>query len=132
MATKFYYCPICGNVVVKMVDSGVTPHCCGYEMDCMVPGKTDGSSEKHVPVVTCLPGGMVHVEVGERPHPMLATHYIVMIALETDSGLYIKRLAYGYPATADFRIGREKPYMAYEYCNVHGLWECPIGCDAED
>lgn len=32
MVKTFYKCPFCGNVIVKVVDSGITPYCCGFEM----------------------------------------------------------------------------------------------------
>ena len=52
MATKFYKCPHCGNVIVKVVDSGVTPVCCGEPMKELNPKDADGAYEKHVPHVT--------------------------------------------------------------------------------
>lgn len=55
MKTKFYLCPVCGNVLVKIEDSGVTPHCCGREMVELEPGTTDASLEKHVPVLSFSP-----------------------------------------------------------------------------
>ena len=30
-----YECEICGNIMVKLVDGGVTPSCCGTEMQKM-------------------------------------------------------------------------------------------------
>ncbi len=33
-------------------DSGVTPVCCGEEMEELLPGMTDGAKEKHIPVCT--------------------------------------------------------------------------------
>ena len=52
MATKFYKCNHCGNVVVKVVDSKVPVVCCGEKMQELVPNTIDASNEKHVPVVT--------------------------------------------------------------------------------
>ena len=37
MATKFYKCAHCGNVIVKVVDSGVPVVCCGKKMEELVP-----------------------------------------------------------------------------------------------
>ena len=37
MATKFYKCPHCGNVIVKMVDGGPVPVCCGEPMNELDP-----------------------------------------------------------------------------------------------
>lgn len=132
MKTKFFYCPICGNVVVKVIDSGVTPHCCGQEMVELKPGHSDGDGEKHLPVVAFHDGDCVKVEVGSQPHPMLPEHHVRLIVLETDRGLHIRHLDQGKPAVAEFCIRGEKALAAYEYCNVHGLWmsavQCGLGC----
>lgn len=128
MAVKFYLCPICGNVVIKVLDSGVNPVCCGKEMVELQPGMTDGDGEKHLPVVECQPGGKVQVEVGLKPHPMLAEHHIMLVVLETERGFHLQRLEPGAMAVATFFIGDEKPVAAYEYCNVHGLWKTPLQC----
>ena len=37
MAVKFYKCAHCGNVVEKLVDSGVPLVCCGQKMEELVP-----------------------------------------------------------------------------------------------
>ena len=51
MATKFYKCNHCGNVIVKLVDSKVPVVCCGEPMVELVPNTVDASGEKHLPVV---------------------------------------------------------------------------------
>ena len=75
MELKFYRCPICGNIVVKLENSGVPVVCCGKPMVELVPGTTDASVEKHVPVVT-VDGNKVNVFVGGAEHPMVPEHYI--------------------------------------------------------
>ncbi len=30
---KYYKCPLCGNVIKMIEDSGVVPYCCGEEME---------------------------------------------------------------------------------------------------
>ena len=52
MATKFYRCRHCGNVIMKVVDSKVPVVCCGEQMQELIPNTVDASGEKHVPVVT--------------------------------------------------------------------------------
>ena len=76
MATKFYKCAHCGNVIVKTVDSGVPVVCCGQKMEELVPNTVDASQEKHVPVVTALEGGKLRIEVGSVLHPMSTEHHI--------------------------------------------------------
>lgn len=125
MAKKFYICKICGNLVEKIHDSGVTMVCCGQNMTELVPNTSDGAGEKHVPVVT-VKDGAVHVNVGEADHPMTEEHSILWIQLETDKGSMRKTLKPGEKPCADFNIGTEKPLEVFAYCNLHGLWKTEI------
>ena len=86
MATKFYKCRHCGNVVEKVVDSGVAVVCCGEKMEELIPNTVDASGEKHVPVVTRLEDGRLKVDVGSVPHPMSPEHHIAFIYVETENG----------------------------------------------
>ena len=92
MATKFFLCTTCGNVVVKVVDSGVVPVCCGDEMQELVPASTDGALERHVPVVECRDDCTIVVKVGSLPHPMAEEHHIAFIFVETANGGQIQYL----------------------------------------
>ena len=47
---KFYRCQYCGQIVAIVNDTGMPIICCGEVMEGMVPGTTDASLEKHVPV----------------------------------------------------------------------------------
>lgn len=123
MATKFYFCKHCGNVVVKMVDSGVTPVCCGEEMIELTPNTIEGSGEKHLPVIERIDDCTLRVKVGSAPHPMMPQHHIVFICLETKNGIQVRQLDPEKPAEAEF-CGCKDPVVAvYEYCNLHGLWK---------
>ena len=55
MATKFYKCRRCGNVIEKVVDSKVPVVCCGEKMEELVPNTVDASGEKHLPVGIIAP-----------------------------------------------------------------------------
>ncbi len=119
---KFYRCEHCGNIVMKLNDSGVPVVCCGQPMKELVPGATDGALEKHVPVVE-IEGNTVKVKVGEAEHPMLEEHFIQFIVLETSNGHQVKYLKPGQKPEAVFVLSDgEKAVAAYEYCNLHGLW----------
>ena len=126
MATKFFLCTTCGNVVVKVLDSGVTPVCCGEEMTELEPRTVDGLGEKHIPVIECLEDGLIKVKVGSIPHPMAENHHIEFIYLETENGGQIRYLKPGDPAEAVFCC-KCKPVAVYEYCNIHGLWKAEVG-----
>lgn len=124
MATKFFLCTVCGNVIFKCVDSGVGVVCCGKQMQELIP-KTDDSAakEKHLPVVECRPDGTILVKVGSVQHPMTPEHHISFIYLETEHGGQIKILMPDEAPEAVFDPGQDKPVAVYEYCNIHGLWK---------
>ncbi len=124
MTTKFYKCEMCGNVVVKLVDSKVPLVCCGQKMQELVPNTVDASGEKHVPVVTRLDGNMIKVEVGSVAHPMTEEHHIAFIYVETEDG-GIKVDLKDKPE-AVIALGSSKPIAVYEYCNLHGLWKTEL------
>lgn len=80
MEVKFYKCMHCGNIAIKVFDSGVPLVCCGEPMVELVADTQDASLEKHVPAVT-VEGNRVHVNVGSVDHPMEEQHYIQFICL---------------------------------------------------
>ena len=127
---RFYICDLCGNVIEKIVDGGKDPVCCGKTMRELFPGTSDGSAEKHVPVIDCTLNDefdKVCVTVGSTLHPSEPGHHIDWIILETDKGIYRKMLKAGDTPKATFLIAKhEKIRTAYEYCNLHGLWKCEV------
>ena len=89
----------------------------------LIPGSTDGAGEKHVPFVE-TGDNEIKIKVGEVAHPMMDEHWINNIYLETDKGFYTKNLNPGEEPEAIFILDEnENPVAAYEYCNLHGLWE---------
>ena len=124
MATKFFKCETCGNVVVKTVDSGVPVVCCGKPMVELVANTVDASQEKHVPVVTKLNDNTIKVEVGSVEHPMAPEHHIAFIYVETKNGGILQYL--NDKPVATFNLGNDQPIAVYEYCNLHGLWKTEL------
>ena len=124
MATKFYKCNRCGNVVEKVVDSRVPVVCCGEKMEELVPNTVDASGEKHVPVVTNLGDGRIKVEVGSVHHPMEKEHHIAFIYVETENGGI--RVDLKDKPEAEVCVCNEKVVAVYEYCNLHGLWKASL------
>ena len=124
MATKFYKCRHCGNVIEKVVDSGVSVVCCGEQMEELIPNTVDASGEKHVPVVENLGEGQIRVKVGSVEHPMTPEHHIAFIYVETEKGgirINLKDKPEAVVCTC-----QSKPIAVYEYCNLHGLWKAEI------
>lgn len=123
MGMKFYQCEHCGQIVAIVKETGVPIMCCGQAMKEIVPGTSDGAVEKHVPVIE-VSGNKVTVKIGEVDHPMLPEHYIEWIALETKAGNQRKALKPGDAPVAEFAItDGDEVVSAYEYCNLHGLWQ---------
>ncbi len=125
MEFKLYRCAHCGNIVLKVVDKGVPVMCCGQKMEEMVPNTTDGALEKHVPVVEKVAHGSgysVTVKVGSVEHPMLAEHYIPLIAAVSGDTVVLK-----FPQPGDVpelkTFSRTEQVTAYELCNLHGFWK---------
>ena len=124
MATKFYKCRHCGNVIEKIVDSKVPVVCCGEKMEELIPNTVDASGEKHLPVVTRLDEHTLEVKVGSVAHPMLPEHHIAFIYVETDRGGL--RIDLKDKPEAVISVGSAKPIAVYEYCNLHGLWKVEL------
>lgn len=124
MTTKFYQCAHCGNVIIKVVDSGVPVVCCGEKMVELIPNTVDASGEKHVPVVKWLDEQTIQVEVGSVHHPMLPEHHIAFIYVETERGGI--RVDLSDEPVAVVHVGKEKVKAVYEFCNLHGLWKVEL------
>ena len=120
---KFYKCEICGKIVAMVKETPVDTVCCGQSMREILPGTTDGATEKHVPVYT-LEGNTVTVKVGSMEHPMTDAHHIEWIAIETENGNQRRELKAGDKPEATFAlVPYDKVKSVYEYCNLHGLWK---------
>ncbi len=126
MALKFFKCPVCGNVIEKIVDKGVPVMCCGKPMEELIPNTVDASGEKHVPVVTRIDDCKIKVEVGSVTHPMTPEHHIAFIVVETENGCIRINLPNDGKPEAEICVCSGKPIAVYEYCNLHGLWKTEL------
>lgn len=126
METKFFLCNICGNVVVKVVDSGIVPSCCDEEMEEVTPNLSEGKTEYHLPVVERVDDWHVRVKVGKEPHPMTKEHFIQFVYVETSHGGHLHYFEPGQPAEFVFGCNVCKIKAVYAYCNIHGLWKTMI------
>ena len=126
MKLRFFYCKHCGKIIAIVKESIMPTVCCGREMEELIPNITDGTVEKHVPVIK-VNGRTVTVTVGSKTHPMDEDHYIEWILLQTDNGIQQKWLKPGDLPSYDFAvIEGEKIEAAFEYCNLHGLWKSEV------
>lgn len=118
---KIYRCLTCEEVVITRSDDKILK-CCGEDMIELIPNSSDADAQQHTPLIRQI-GNFITIKVGEPLHSMLDVHYIDFILLETDKGLYYKKLALDDEPIADFLINnQEKIVRAYAYCNNHFLW----------
>ncbi len=122
MKQKFLICNHCGNIVAVLRDKGVPIHCCGEEMEELIPDVTEASGEKHIPVYD-VEGDTVHVTVGSAEHPMTSEHYIEWICLETEHGIQYAHLDPEDEPRAKFALcPGDEVRSVYAFCNQHQLW----------
>jgi len=123
MEMKFYRCAHCGQIIAVVKKTGVPIICCGEPMKEIIPGTTDASLEKHIPVYEVKDGKVV-VKVGAVDHPMLPEHYIEWVAIQTKFGNQRKSLKPGDAPQVCFRLcDGDEVEAVYAYCNLHSLWK---------
>ena len=122
MKQKFFICRHCGNIVSMIRDMGVPIFCCGEQMEELVPGVTEASGKKHIPLYH-VSGNDVIVTVGAVEHPMNDEHYIEWVCMETENGLQYVHLHPGDKPQAKFTLDDgEEVRAVYAFCNQHSLW----------
>lgn len=109
--SKFYVCPVCGNVIHSMGEGAFT--CCGIRLPEQVAEEAD--SEHGILCENVEDEMYIHID-----HPMEKGHYISFVALITDSRIQFEKL---YPEqTAELRFHRSGHGILYAFCNRHGLF----------
>lgn len=116
LRTKFYVCPICGNVICSSGEAVIS--CCGIVLPAL---EADAEDDAHHLSVNRVEDEY-YVTV---PHEMSKKHYISFMAAVKDDGVEIKKLYPEGNAEARFKISRTK-YLLY-YCNIHGLFKVSVG-----
>lgn len=111
MRSKFYVCPVCGNVIHSMGEAVI--HCHGV---LLTPAEAEETDENH----------MISIEKVEDEfyiridHEMTKHHYISFIAAASSDRMQVVKLYPEGNAAARFKInGVEKIYF---YCNRDGLF----------
>jgi superoxide reductase len=119
---QVYKCEVCG-IIVEVLEGGAGECiCCGRPMQLMEEKTKDAATEKHVPFVEKIPGGL-KVRVGQNEaHPMLEKHWIQWIEVLVDGKAYRQFLKPGDAPEAVFPVSGQN-VTAREYCNIHGLWK---------
>ena len=118
---EVYKCAVCGNIVEVNHVGGGELVCCGQPMNLQVENTEDAATEKHVPVVEKIDGG-IKVKIGEVEHPMEKEHYIEWIEVIAGDEVQKVFLNPGDKPEATFKIESDD-VIVRAYCNLHGLWK---------
>ena len=110
LRSKFYCCPICGNIIHAMGEAMVC--CCGVILPPLEAEDTDTAHEIVVEQVEDEKFVVVK-------HEMTKKHYISFLAYVTTDKLQLVRLYPEGNAECRFKV-RGMGYL-YLYCNHHGL-----------
>ena len=115
LRSKFYVCPLCGNVIHCGGESVVS--CCGVTLP---PLEAEEADEEHpLRIEDVEDEHFVTVD-----HPMTKQHYISFIAYVTTDRMQLVKL---YPeGNAQTRLQLRGRGVVYFYCNRHGLFKRKI------
>ena len=115
LRSKFYVCPVCGNVIHSMGDSLVS--CCGIALPSLESEEADDDHAITIEHVEDEHFITVH-------HPMTKHHYISFVAFVTSDRFQMVKF---YPeGNAQTRLQLRGFGTLYWYCNQHGLFRKKI------
>ena len=111
LRTKFYVCPICGNVIHCIGDTVIS--CCGITLPALEAEDADESHGITIENVEDEHFVTIH-------HAMTKQHFISFVAFVTSDRLQMVKL---YPESdAQTRLQLRGRGYLYYYCNQHGLF----------
>jgi len=115
LRTKFYVCPICGNIIHASGDAMIS--CCGITLP---PLEAEEPDDSHQPLLLPVEDEQfitVH-------HEMTKEHYLSFAAVVTSDRIQLVKF---YPeGNAEARFKRRGRGLLYIYCNRHGLMKQKI------
>ena len=117
LRTKFYVCPLCGNVIHTIGEAVVS--CCGITLPSLEAESADESH--HFRIERTEDEYFVTID-----HEMRRNHYISFIAATSCDGCDLRKLYPEGGAEARFRISGTEYF--FFCCNQHGLFRVPILC----
>ena len=115
LKTKFYVCPVCGNILHSMGDAVVS--CCGITLPAL---EAEDADDTHSITIEKVEDEHFIVV----PHPMTKQHFISFVAFVTADRLQMVKF---YPeGNAETRLQLRGRGSLYYYCNQHGLFKRKI------
>ena len=111
LRSKFYVCPVCGNVVHSMGEAAI--HCHGILLS---PLEAEPTDERHMIYIERIEDEYyVRIE-----HSMTKEHYISFVAAASSDGMQMVKL---YPeGSAETRLKIRGVRRIFFYCNRDGLF----------
>lgn len=115
LRTKFYVCPLCGNVLHGTGDAVVS--CCGVTLPALEAEAPDPAHQISIEQVEDEHFITIH-------HPMTKTHYLSFLAYLTTDRMQLVKF---YPESdAQTRIQLRGRGYLYVYCNQHGMYRIKV------
>ena len=111
LRSKFYVCPVCGNVIHSMGEAAI--HCHGIQLTPLEAGPAD---ENHMAVIERIEDEY-YVRID---HSMTKEHYISFVAAASSDDIQIVKLYPEGSAEARFKIRGVRRILFY--CNRDGLF----------
>ena len=112
LRSKFYVCPVCGNVVHSTGNAVVS--CCGIPLP---PLEAEEADETHTVTIEAVEDE----HFLSIPHPMTKQHFISFVAFVTSDRVQLVKF---YPeGNAEARLQLRGTGYLYYYCNHHGLFK---------
>ena len=115
MRSKFYVCPVCGNVIHTMGEAVL--HCHGVQL---LPSEPEQTDENHKIFIERV-DDEYYVRID---HDMSKTHYISFIAATSSDSCQMVKLYPEGKAEAYFKINGVK--RIFFYCNRDGLFSIEV------
>ena len=115
LRSKFYVCPICGNVIHTLGNTVVS--CCGITLPTL--DAEDADDDHTVSIENVEDEHFITIH-----HPMTKAHYISFVAYVSSDRIQMVKL---YPeGNAQTRLQLHSMGYVYYYCNRHGLFRRKI------
>ena len=111
LRSKFYVCPVCGNVIHSMGEAAI--HCHGIQL---TPLEAEPADENHMAVIERIEDEY-YVRID---HSMTKEHYISFVATASSDDIQIVKLYPEGSAEARFKIRGVRRILFY--CNRDGLF----------
>ena len=118
---KFYMCSKCNQIYFSEGELNHNLACCEEKVEELTPIEINDVLDHHS-IVIRKTGNFVKISLNDK-HPMVETHHIKFIALQTNEGFQYKELDYLKERKTTFILSNtETIIQIYTFCNIHLLF----------